>query len=295
LFGGYPTGARGIKALLDKREINEDQARKMIYFVVGAGPAFVISVVGTSLLKSFQAGITLFICQFLASLIIGILINLKKEEKKYKNINTKIREFPENIAISKAFVDSCTDATHAMINMCSLVVIFCSIFLILKTTYINSVIYTLIRNFGASETISESFLPAILEVTNGCKTACCLGVPYIFLAFIIGFSGLCVHFQIFSSVSDIAFSKIKFIFFRILHGFFSAILTEIAFSIWPASVEASLNIVHNNQTFNTYWVTSSSLSLIFLSACFLLTLSPKIIEIRDKNKNKCTKKELEKL
>ena len=76
LTGGYPSGARGIKALLDSGEITQKQARRMLCFTVGAGPAFVISVTGSGLLGSVQTGIILFISQLSAALVLGILVGL---------------------------------------------------------------------------------------------------------------------------------------------------------------------------------------------------------------------------
>ena len=45
LIGGYPTGAKGVKTLLDQNQISKSIANHMAMFTFGAGPAFIINVI----------------------------------------------------------------------------------------------------------------------------------------------------------------------------------------------------------------------------------------------------------
>ncbi len=49
MIGGYPVGARGCMSLLEQGAITQKQAQRMLYFCVNAGPAFIISVVGSTI------------------------------------------------------------------------------------------------------------------------------------------------------------------------------------------------------------------------------------------------------
>ena len=45
LIGGYPTSARGVKSLFEKKIITDSDAERIMLFSVGAGPAFVVSII----------------------------------------------------------------------------------------------------------------------------------------------------------------------------------------------------------------------------------------------------------
>ena len=122
LTGGYPSGARGIKALLDSGEITQKQARRMLCFTVGAGPAFVISVTGSGLLGSVQTGIILFISQLSAALVLGILVGLfaRGEEAPAE---ARGGASSASMPVSSALVEAASDGASSMISMCSFVIL----------------------------------------------------------------------------------------------------------------------------------------------------------------------------
>ena len=60
MIGGYPVGARGCMSLLEQGAITQKQAQRMLYFCVNAGPAFIISVVGSTLLQNALMGLCCF-------------------------------------------------------------------------------------------------------------------------------------------------------------------------------------------------------------------------------------------
>ena len=137
LTGGYPSGARGIKALLDSGEITQKQARRMLCFTVGAGPAFVISVTGSGLLGSVQTGIILFISQLSAALVLGILVGLfaRGEEAPAE---ARGGASSASMPVSSALVEAASDGASSMISMCSFVILFSALLVILDQSGISS-------------------------------------------------------------------------------------------------------------------------------------------------------------
>lgn len=270
LIGGYPTGARGIKALLEKDEINLNQARRMVYFLVGSGPAFVISVVGAKLLGSTEAGVILFFSQVIGALGIGLLLGAftKNQESPKKKGLTK--SSPCNI--SSALVESCVDSTRAMIEMSSFVVLFSTILRILNDSGVIKDFIDMSVNLGLPENISVSIIPIFLEVMSGCSIASQLHVAPDIISFALAWGGICVHFQIWSSLSNIKFSKLKFIFFRLIHGVLAFYISNIGFKIFPQT-----RIVFNS--INSKLIAENSTSaigttmLIFMCLFFLTTMS----------------------
>ncbi|MDR1467052.1 MAG: hypothetical protein LBI55_01310 [Oscillospiraceae bacterium] len=282
LVGGYPAGAKGIKALVDKGEISQAQAAKMLYFIVGAGPAFAISVVGSGLLRDYKIGLFLFISQIVSSILMGIILKFYKEN--HENLPTKpIKTDTNGNDISNSLIESCADSTSATLSMCSLVVLFYSTWEIIKNTTLESSAVDFFTAIGFSENISKSILPVLLEVTIGCRDCINFGVSHYLLAFALGWAGICVHFQIYTFMGGIKFSKIKFMIWRMLHGGLSVVIFSLILSIFPISVAVSQSN-YEKVPVNAYSFTSGSLALILLCACFLSTLTPQTIN-SDKIKN----------
>ena len=96
-------------------------------------------------------------------------------------------------------------------------------------------------NIGLPYNTSNSLLPIFLEVTSGCMTATNLNTPLELIAFALGWAGICVQFQILSTVQDINISVLKFMSFRFLHGLLASFFTNIILHIVPVEVEAISN------------------------------------------------------
>lgn len=274
LIGGYPAGARGIKALVEQGNISQKQGEKMLLFTVGAGPAFVISVVGAGLLGSSISGIILFAAQILSSLIIGVFCrNILNCEAK-NNVHTKKR--PTNTDVASALVGSCTDSISGMINMSAFVILFSSFLTIIKDSGIGSIVSSCLVSMGVSPATANSLLSILLEVTGGCSTAAKFGASAELMAFAIGWAGTCVHFQICSSLNGISFSKVRFTIARFVQGVLAAIISHIGFFLFPQASEVFLSTSHT-----VYAETSSNplgcIALLILCVFFLLSVDRKNI------------------
>lgn len=275
LIGGYPTGAKGINSLVDRKAISEKQAEFMLLFCVGAGPGFIINAVGCGLLKSFDLGVILFFSQVLASLFLGIVCSLfyKKSfiaESKTENKDIIKCKDTNDTNISKALIMSVSDSINAIMSMCGFVLLFSYVISVLQESGFLNFIADILEVLSIPESISNSILPALLEVTTGCKIAISLNVPIELIALILGFAGFCVHCQIFSMI-NFEFSKLKFLLARLVHGSISAISTYVLLKIFPVATPTYLSTVSFGKldfSFNMVGV----LSLLFMSVVFLLSI-----------------------
>lgn len=218
-IGGYPTGARSIAALYENGGVSEKQAARMLCFCVNAGPAFVISAVGVGFLKSAQAGVILFASQLLASMILSVLCGITA---KHETAAPKTKPQRSKNA-ADALVASASDAARAMINMCCFVVLFAA--------FLN------LMRIWVKEPHAAAALSAVMEVTGGCSDLARLGVPLWAFSFAIGWGGICVHFQVISSVANIKIKLSRFVLFRLLHGVFAALITAELIKIFPLDAE----------------------------------------------------------
>lgn len=281
LIGGYPSGARGVKTLLDTGEITPKQARRMLCFTICAGPAFVISVAGSGLLGSTQTGVILFLSQIAAALLLGIVTGLfsKKEEAKLGKSHVA-----PPIPVSSALVEAAADGASSMISMCSFVILFSALLMILDQSGVSAFLSQIFSFLGLSDSASTSLAPVLLEVTTGSTAAAAAGASAPFLSFALGWAGLCVHFQIFSMLRSVPFSKSVFLLFRLFHGLLSALFTAIGLHFFPVTQTVFFS-TGQKLTGTLALHADGGLLLLLLCVVFLLSFQVKNVTINKKKKS----------
>lgn len=255
MIGGYPIGARGISSLYKSNAVSQKEAEKAALFSVCAGPGFIVNFVGVSLYGSKTIGFIILISQVLSVIIIGIALNLADRSKAESyNSNNELKS--SEIPISSAIVEAAADSSAGIINICAFVVIFSAL----------------------SEIICSLVSSSALENTALCLLEVCTAVnriskeyPLEFVAFAIGFGGLCVHFQIFSALGNIKINKLTFFCIRIIQGIITALLTHLG----------SILFLNEQQVFSTASAESAEIfggtvisgaALIGVAICFLFSL-----------------------
>ncbi len=217
LLGGYPVGASGAKALLEKKEINSEQLNRLMCFTVNAGPAFIINVVGYSLLKNPFLGTVLLAIQVGISLgcgiLLGIIARFKQKPFYVKPMEEKVRLSP-----SEALVESAAQTSSAVIMMCSLILVFTLIISTLHASGFFDYISNLQKILKISSESLVCLIISCLEITSGCSFAVNHFISVPLIAFIISYGGICTHFQIASILNKTNLSYFKFHLFRIINA-----------------------------------------------------------------------------
>lgn len=260
MIGGYPTGGRSVAALYEAGSINGEQASRMLCFCVNSGPAFVISAVGAGFLGNRQAGYYLFVSQITASVLLGLICGATA--KRGADISPTRRRAPQKALT--ALISSAADAARAMMNMCCFVILFASVLNLLRIW---------VREPGSSAALS-----GFLEVTGGCSDFAQLHLPLWAVSLIIGWGGLCVHFQILSMIEQIPIKLPRFFLFRVLHGLFAAAITFGLEKLFPLSEETFSN---TSATLVPAFSGSgpAAAALIILCAAFILYIPSEKVEL----------------
>lgn len=220
VIGGYPAGARSIAALYEDGSISRSQAERMLCYCVNAGPSFVVTAVGVGFLKSPKAGGILLAAQLIVFLVLGVCCGLAAKREPAPAGGRKAQETDA----PQALIASAADAARATLGMCCFVVLFAALM-------------NLLRIFVADPAPSAA-LSAVLEVTGGCSDLARLGAPAWAISAAIGWGGVCVHFQVFSSLNGLNFSRLRFVLFRALQGLLSAAVSAGLMLLFPESREA---------------------------------------------------------
>lgn len=216
LFGGFPVGCSMAASLYEQKKISSHEAKRIALCGVNAGPAFVIGAVGTMMLSSRKAGIIIFVSLCLSSLTIAFLTRFLVSDVKASSLCEA-----NNFSVAQAVVSSVYNASKSMLSICGWILIF-SCFL----------------SFFESLTQNGKLLlalKALLEVSLGCSEAVKEKNPTIITA-ILGWSGLCVHCQVFTHITKIGL-KIKYFFCaRFFQAMLSSFICGILLKLFPCEI-----------------------------------------------------------
>lgn len=87
IISGYPTGAKIVSSLKEKKICNADECERLIAFTNNSGPLFIVGTVGAGLFGNSNIGFLLLITHILACITVGFLFRFWKCNNKYKHRN----------------------------------------------------------------------------------------------------------------------------------------------------------------------------------------------------------------
>jgi len=211
---GYPVGANCVCQLYKKGSISKSEAESLIAYSNNSGPLFIIGAVGVGLLGSSKYGTMLYLIHISAAVICGIILKPFTESKK--------SHFEININLNKKnFTDCIADTTVSILKVCGFVVIFAVINELVKP----------ITSFMPKNL--KCLVSAFLELTNGANVISHISndtrYVLILMSAALGWSGLSVHMQVKSIISDTDLSMKKYYISRLLSAVISALISFFVF------------------------------------------------------------------
>ena len=218
LVGGYPVAAKALGTLLDEGRVTPQQVSRMLCFCVNAGPPFIVTIVGTQLLGSAQAGWILLGSQILSTLLIGF-VTARRFPTPAPDAG---RHTPMPLAL--AFVQSVANGVAGMVAICSFVLLFSSVAALLSHQVLPNLVEFL-TGICPYPQLDDAFFTALayglLEVVNGCNAAVQARPDLAFLlcAFFLSFGGLSIICQVSACILPRKVSLKPFLLSRLAHGF----------------------------------------------------------------------------
>lgn len=212
-FTGFPTGALYINKLYQKEIISEDETIKLLSISFFPSPMFVISTIGSLLLKNKTLGILMLSSIYLTNILLGIIIRGK---------NIKI----------KSFINHNQNKSFGLILKDSIETSFNTLLLILGNITIFMIVSNIFFYYFKFNSLFDSILSGILEMTNGIQKLSALSlsnfIKFILISFTLSFSGLSIHSQVLSIVNNSTIYKKVFIN-RIFASFLNIIVSSIVY------------------------------------------------------------------
>ena len=216
MITGFPSSAKYINDLLNKKQIDTNDAQKILMFSFFSNPLFIVNTVGIMFLKNQKIGIMLLISHILGNIIIGIIFKNYNQTKSIPNtkinnlkyLNTKIN----NTNLFTTLITSIKTSIETLINIFGIITFFLIIINILFKT----------------KKIITIPLIGILEMTSGLKYLSISNIDYnikvLLSMFLISFGGFSVHFQIMSILHKKKVKYLPFLISRIIHGIISVLI-----------------------------------------------------------------------
>ena len=254
LVGGYPIGARTVAALYKKGLITHNEASKISLIAFGAGPGFLVSFVGVSLLLSKESGIILLSSQIISMLTIALIARFTEKDKNSAEVQPQILPTPN---IGESLVNAVGDSVKAMGAMCGFVILFSTICNVLTEGF----------NF---EGIFADTLLSLLEITTG-VTALSGKYSLTYISMMTAFGGICVHLQVFRELRGINFSKPKFYLYRIYQSIISLGVTRFLLYFFPVE-EAVFSNISTEPQITPYTSIAGFAALTTTSVLFIFSL-----------------------
>ena len=223
LIGGYPVGARMTVQLLDAALITQKQAQRMLFFCVNSGPAFLISAVGSAMLRSDRRANPLrgTHCQRAADRALHALSRIQRDDERKPCCS------PYRPVHGAGLVDAATQGCAGIVSICVWVILFSCIAALFSLLPLPSTLRILLQCF--------------LEVTSGCASAAGK-VPLPALALVLGWGGICVHCQVLHDVSKTKLSLPLFFCGRVANGLLACLISAGLFRLFPCETPVFLTM-----------------------------------------------------
>lgn len=250
--GGLPVGAKMSAELYERGLISKEQFARLLSFCVNPGPAFVISAVGVSMLRSKETGIILYVSLIMSSLFIGILSRyFAPADETYISCTAN-----DNLSNNKRapFEKAVIKSSKSLFSICAWVTAF-------------SCFNEITANLNISDAL-RSFILCTSEMTNGSMTASeCFSVPVV--AAVIGFSGFCGHLQLIGEIKKAGMKYKYFLVSRIINSGLSAVICSFILKYFPVAEETFAVGIKPESGENSGSV-FLSVMMLFMAALFLI-------------------------
>ena len=119
LLGGYPAGAALIADLLQRNDLEYEEAKKLLAFCNNSGPAFLIGAVGIGIFRSAAAGLLLYAVHILSAVITGLFLSGTRTPALQEN-----KVFISSTNLSAALPEAMGKAVPQILQICGYVVFF---------------------------------------------------------------------------------------------------------------------------------------------------------------------------
>lgn len=225
-LGGYPAGAAAVVTLYERGTVSRQSAERALRLCNNSGPAFFLGVAGGVVLDSVPAGAALYAIHVLAALCAGVLL----AERDTPHAAVRKIKPQEALSFPRAFSEAVYGSCTALLQISALVVFFNAM--------------TALAQRLLPQLPMQGLLVGIFELTSGItQLDGAWSVRFLCCAFLLGWGGVCVHFQAAGLWSAAGLHPRGYFIQKLLHGLLSVLFAAAFLSKHPALLAAAGGIV----------------------------------------------------
>ncbi len=223
-LSGYPSGAKAVADAKTLGVLSDVESQRASTFCSIASPVFLISAVGTITFNNRLFGILLFLSNFLASILVGIVFSF------YKRKDNSVTQLKTNQIKNEILLfDVALNAVNSILVIGALITLFYLLTEILIALKILTPLTNLLYFITKDKAVSDGIGAGLFEVTCGLKKLSATNSKFALsvASFLTGFGGFSIIMQ---STAFLKKAKIKtapFLFSKILSAFFSFFISLI--------------------------------------------------------------------
>lgn len=247
IIGGYPVGAKTAINLYEKGWCSKSEAERLLSFCNNSGPAFILGVVGAGIFSSSKIGLMLYLAHIAASIVVGVIFRFHRSKDDTPLTSVTRKPTYEAVRFTTAFTESVKNAFSSTLSICGFVIFFTVVIRMLFLTGVigglSGVIAKLLAPAGFGKEWAEKLLIGLIEISSGVwslqSAAGTLTGKLSMAAFILGWAGLSVHFQVLSFIGTSGLSTKTYIGGKALHGIISAVFVYFLSNLLPLEAPVS--------------------------------------------------------
>jgi len=221
MIGGYPTGAKSVVSLYQDGLCSREEAEHALVFCNNCGPGFLLGSIGHGVFGNLSCGILLWGCHILSAVLTGMIFADPQNSPIGPTQKRSRTYVPSPCA---ALVSSVTDGMQAFLNLSAFVLCFSALTCLIRLSGITDIFTLLLPCSGEN---GSFFFLGLLEMTAGTLNVTSGSTPerLILISTLVGWGGLCVHFQVLSLIQHTDLSPGPYFFGKGLHGILAGALT----------------------------------------------------------------------
>lgn len=306
---GFPISSYITAQLRKDRLCTRIEAERLMCFTNNASPLFLLVAVSVGMFRNSSLGLVIAGAHYLANLTIGLLLRFYGRNDM-ESISTSVHsgsrlltrawlQLTEAIKkdsrpAGKLLGDAIVNSVNKLLAIGGFVIVFAVIIAVLtKIGVMSALTYALtllLTPLGMQPAAIQALTQGIFEVTLGTKAASEAMVPFtqqvLAASICLAWSGLSVHAQVASMISDTDIRMLPFIVSRFLQAVLAALYSLVLLKTGPGTlsllsrpvfkiipINNGLSTWTDTFIFSSYILTGVLILLGFLCICVLLTKS----------------------
>ena len=249
LASGFPIGAILSARLRREGIFNKIEAERLMSFTNTADPLFMAGAVAVGMFGYPEIGATIATAHYLSSFSTGLVMRFYGKDQSTVTAEKRQRgrmlprainalyeaRIKDGRALGQIMGDAVLNSVNSLLLVGGFIILFSVIIRVLTVigavSVLSTFIYKLLAPLGLDANLMPAIISGIFEIDLGCQVASEVAAnapmlqTFMVVSGIIAWSGLSVHGQVASIISDTDMNITPFIIARVIQTIFAAIFT----------------------------------------------------------------------